>query len=100
MPIPTSLPQPGSPTKPLPTPTSKAQSFGPSPGSPAPSGRGIDRGPNSVKKQGSPYVTEPQRCAFRDVRLKQGDANIEGNVWASKGYSRKEWADYMAATRP
>ena len=87
MPIPTSLPQPGSPPKSLPAPTSKPQTFGPSPGSPVPSGRGVD-------------FTEPQPCGFRDVRLKQGDANIEGNVWASKGYSRKEWADYMAATRP
>ena len=98
MPIPTSLPQPGSPTKPLPTPTSKAQSFGPSPGSPVPSGRGIDRGPNSVKKQGSPYITEPQRCGFRDVRLKQGDANIEG--FASTGNSRMDWADHEVATQP
>ena len=98
MPIPTSSPQPESPTKSLPTPTSKAQTFGPSPGSPVPSGRGIDRGPNSVKKQGSPYVTEPQRCAFRDVRLKQGGANIEG--FASTVRPRMDWADHEVATQP
>ena len=88
------MPQPTS----LPTPTSKPQTFGPSPGSPVPSGRGIDCGPDCVKKQGSPYITEPQRCGFRDVRLKQGDANIEG--FASTGNSRMDWADHEVATQP